>query len=43
MSDINLDLDLTYLNEIADGSDEFIIESIDVFLDQTPVILQEAN
>jgi HPt (histidine-containing phosphotransfer) domain-containing protein len=34
------DLDLTFLNEIADGSDEFIIESIDMFLNQVPEILQ---
>src|ERR1700761_7695993 len=34
------DLDLTFLNEIADGSDEFIIESIDMFIDQTPELLQ---
>ena len=33
------DLDLTFLNEIADGSDEFIIESIDMFLNQVPEIL----
>jgi len=36
----NEDLDLTLLNEIADGSDEFIIESIDMFLQQTPEILK---
>jgi HPt (histidine-containing phosphotransfer) domain-containing protein len=35
-----LDLDLTFLNEIADGSNEFIIESIDMFIDQTPEQLQ---
>lgn len=33
------DLDLTFLFEIADGSDEFIIESIDMFLQQTPDLL----
>jgi len=37
----NLDLDLSLLNEIADGSDEFIVESIDLFLQQTPVSLQD--
>jgi len=34
------DLDLSLLNEIADGSDEFIIESIDMFLQQTPELLK---
>jgi len=37
------DLDLTFLNEIADGSNEFIIESIDIFIDQTPELLQIIN
>jgi len=37
----NLDLDLTLLNEIADGSDEFIVESIDMFLQQAPTSLQD--
>jgi HPt (histidine-containing phosphotransfer) domain-containing protein len=36
----NQDLDLTLLNEIADGSDEFIVESIDMFMQQTPELLQ---
>ncbi len=39
----NLDLDLTLLQEIADGSDEFIVESIDMFLQQTPPSLQDLN
>lgn len=39
----NLDLDLTLLNEIADGNDEFIIESIDLFLQQTPISLQDVS
>ncbi|HVW96974.1 MAG TPA: Hpt domain-containing protein [Mucilaginibacter sp.] len=34
------DLDLSFLYEIADGSDEFIVESIDMFLQQTPDLLQ---
>jgi HPt (histidine-containing phosphotransfer) domain-containing protein len=34
------DLDLSFLYEIADGSDEFIIESIDMLLDQAPEFLQ---
>jgi len=33
------DLDLSFLYEIADGSNEFIIESITMFLDQTPELL----
>lgn len=37
----NQDLDLTLLNEIADGSDEFIVDTIDMFMQQTPVLLQE--
>jgi HPt (histidine-containing phosphotransfer) domain-containing protein len=36
----NQDLDLSLLNEIADGSDEFIAESIDMFLQQSPEILE---
>lgn len=35
------DLDLSLLNEIADGSDEFIVDTITMFLDQTPVLLDE--
>ncbi|MDB4918121.1 Hpt domain-containing protein [Mucilaginibacter sp.] len=34
------DLDLSFLFEIADGSDEFIVESIEMFLQQTPELLQ---
>jgi len=37
------DIDLTFLYEIADGSDEFIVESITMFLDQSPQILQEIS
>ncbi|MFI5162434.1 MAG: Hpt domain-containing protein [Sphingobacteriales bacterium] len=36
----NQDLDLSFLYEIADGSNEFIIESIDMLLQQTPELLQ---
>ncbi|RVT98071.1 Hpt domain-containing protein [Mucilaginibacter limnophilus] len=39
MSDTN-DLDLSFLYEIADGSNEFIVESITMFLQQTPELLQ---
>lgn len=35
------DLDLSLLLEIADGSREFIVESIDLFLEQTPESLQQ--
>jgi HPt (histidine-containing phosphotransfer) domain-containing protein len=35
----NPDLDLAFLYEIADGSNEFIVESITMFLDQTPQLL----
>ena len=35
----NKDIDLSFLYEIADGSDEFIIDSINMFLDQSPEIL----
>ena len=41
MPDFNNDLDLTFLYEIADGSNEFIVESISMFIDQSPDILQE--
>jgi HPt (histidine-containing phosphotransfer) domain-containing protein len=34
------DLDLSFLYDIADGSNEFIIESIDMFLQHTPELLQ---
>jgi len=36
----NKDIDLSFLYEIADGSDEFIVESIGMFLEQSPEILQ---
>ena len=37
------DLDLSFLEEIADGSVEFMIESIDMFLVHTPEALQTIN
>jgi len=43
MSENNNDIDLTFLYEIADGSDEFIVESITMFLDQSPQIMQEID
>lgn len=33
----NFEVDLSYLNEIADGNAEFIIDMIDIFLEQTPL------
>lgn len=36
-------LDLAFLYEIADGSNEFIVESIDMFLQHTPALLQEIS
>lgn len=32
----DLQIDLSYLNEVAGGSSEFMVEMIDMFLDQTP-------
>ncbi|MDB4925424.1 Hpt domain-containing protein [Mucilaginibacter sp.] len=43
MSNTSPDLDLSLLHEIADGSNEFIIESIDMFLQQTPSSLQDIS
>ena len=34
------DLDLSFLYEIADGSDEFIVDSIGMFLEQTPQLIE---
>ncbi len=34
------DLDLSFLLDIADGSNEFIVESIQMFMQQTPELLQ---
>lgn len=39
----NQDLDLSFLYEIADGSNEFIVESISMFLQQTPELLQATS
>jgi len=43
MTENNNDFDLTFLYDIADGSDEFIVESIAMFLDQSPQILHEIS
>ena len=37
------DLDLTFLYEIADGSNEFVIESIDMLLQQAPEMLDSID
>jgi len=37
------DLDLSMLYDIADGSNEFLIESIDMFLQHTPEMLQSIS
>ncbi len=39
----NQDLDLSFLYEIADGSSEFIIESIDMLLQQAPEMLRSID
>lgn len=35
------EISLAYLSDIADGSKEFMVEMIDIFLKQTPDYLQE--
>lgn len=40
MADTNPDFDLSFLYEIADGSNEFIVDSIDMFLQQTPELIK---
>ncbi len=37
----SLNLDLSYLEDIAGGSNDFIIEMIDMFLEQTPGYFDE--
>lgn len=37
MSDTQPELNLNYLNDIAGGSADFMIEMIDIFLEQTPI------
>ena len=34
-------IDLTYLKDVASGSDEFMIDMIDLFLDQTPLYFEQ--
>lgn len=39
----DLELNLTYLSDIASGSSEFMIEMIDMFLEQTPGYVEEMS
>jgi HPt (histidine-containing phosphotransfer) domain-containing protein len=36
MDNTSFKVDLSYLKDVASGSDEFMIDMIDLFLDQTP-------
>lgn len=38
-----LDVDLSYLRDVASGSTEFMIEMIDIFLDQTPEYFEKLD
>lgn len=38
-----MDLDLTYLRDVASGSAEFMVEMIDIFLDQTPEYFEKLD
>ena len=40
---IEAKIDLSYLKEIADGNNAFIIEMIEMFLQKTPEALEEMN
>ena len=37
----NLDLNMDYLTELTGGSAEFMIEMIDIFLEQTPLYFEQ--
>ncbi|WP_207427277.1 Hpt domain-containing protein [Pedobacter sp. SYSU D00535] len=37
----NSGIDLSYLSEIAGGSAEFMIEMIDIFIEQTPLYMEQ--
>jgi HPt (histidine-containing phosphotransfer) domain-containing protein len=43
MSNTEPDLDLSLLYEIADGSNEFVIESIDMFLANAPGLMESLS
>jgi len=36
-------IDLTYLRDVASGSNEFMVEMIDLFLEQTPAYFEQLN
>ncbi|MXV15384.1 Hpt domain-containing protein [Hufsiella ginkgonis] len=37
------ELDLSYLNDISGGNVEFMVEMIDIFLEQTPIYFQQLS
>ncbi|HEY1063563.1 MAG TPA: Hpt domain-containing protein [Daejeonella sp.] len=41
MDNAGFKLDLSYLKDVASGSDEFMIDMIDLFLDQTPAYFEQ--
>ncbi|MDP2412756.1 Hpt domain-containing protein [Daejeonella sp.] len=41
MDNAGFKVDLTYLKDVASGSDEFMIDMIDLFLDQTPAYFEQ--
>jgi HPt (histidine-containing phosphotransfer) domain-containing protein len=36
-------IDLSYLRDVSSGSNEFMVEMIDLFLDQTPAYFEQLN
>ncbi len=43
MNKTTFDVDMSYLNDIADGNAEFIIDMIDIFLEQTPAYFEQLS
>jgi len=41
MDNASFKVDLSYLKDVASGSDEFMIDMIDLFLDQTPAYFDQ--
>jgi HPt (histidine-containing phosphotransfer) domain-containing protein len=41
MDNAGFKVDLSYLKDVASGSDEFMIDMIDLFLDQTPTYFEQ--
>lgn len=37
------EIDMTYLSDIAGGSEEFMIEMIDIFIEQTPLYFDQLS